>query len=75
MVKAYQKTIKSDEQAVVYDFAAMLALNNGKDATLYFEDTMFAGKILFMQVKPKKVQKLEQILTDSIFKDDEDEWK
>lgn len=54
MVKAYQKTIKTDEQAVVGDFAAMLALNDGKDATLYFEDTMFAGKILFMQVKPKK---------------------
>lgn len=27
----------------------------------------------FLEVKPKKVQKLEQILTDSIFKDDEDE--
>lgn len=54
MVKAYQKTIKTDEQAVAQDFAAMLALNDGKDATLHFKDTMFSGKILFMQIKPKK---------------------
>ncbi|BDS11287.1 DUF4139 domain-containing protein [Aureispira anguillae] len=54
LVKAYQKEIKTQEQAVAQDFAAMLALNNGKEATLYFKDTLFEGTILFMQVKPKK---------------------
>ncbi|WMX12707.1 MULTISPECIES: hypothetical protein [unclassified Aureispira] len=54
LVKAYKKTIKTKEQAVASDFAAMLALNDGKTATLYFKDTLYTGKILFMQVTPKK---------------------
>jgi hypothetical protein len=53
LVKAYQKTIKTKEQAVVNDFASMLALNNGKEVTLHFQDTFYTGTILFMQVKPK----------------------
>jgi hypothetical protein len=54
LVKAYQKTIKTKEQAVVDNFASMLALNNGKKVTLYFKDTSYTGTILFMQVNPKK---------------------
>lgn len=54
MVKAYQKTIKTQEKAVVQNFSAMLALNNGKDVTLFFKDSLFKGKILFVQVPPKK---------------------
>lgn len=54
LVKAYQKTVKTKEQAVVNDFASMLALNDGKKVTLYFRDTLYTGTILFMQVKPKK---------------------
>lgn len=54
LVKAYQKTIKTKEQAVVNDFASMLALNNGKKVTLHFNDTLYTGTVLFMQVKPKK---------------------
>lgn len=54
LIKAYQKTIKTKEQAVVDNFASMLALNNGKTVTLYFRDTAYTGTILFMQVNPKK---------------------
>jgi hypothetical protein len=54
LVKAYQKTIKTKEQAVVNDFSSMLALNDGKKVTLYFQDTLYTGTILFMHVKPKK---------------------
>ncbi|CAA6825255.1 MAG: Unknown protein [uncultured Aureispira sp.] len=54
LVKAYKKKIKTKEQAVVNDFASMLALNDGKKVTLYFRDTLYTGTILFMQVKPKK---------------------
>lgn len=54
LVKAYQKTIKTKERAVVHGFSSMLALNNGKKVTLYFEDTAYTGTILFMQVEPKE---------------------
>ncbi|MBL4649102.1 MAG: hypothetical protein JKY03_05175 [Aureispira sp.] len=54
LVKAYQKTIKTKEQAVVHGFSSMLALNNGKKVTLHFEDTSYTGTILFMQVEPKE---------------------
>lgn len=54
LVKAYQKKIKTKKQAVVNGFPAILALNDGKQVTLHFEDTLFTGTILFMQVKAKK---------------------
>lgn len=54
LIKAYQKTIKTKEKAVVDNFASMLALNDGKKVTIYFQDTFYSGTILFMQVKPKK---------------------
>lgn len=54
LVKAYKKTVKTKEQAVVNDFASMLALNDGKKVTLYFSDTLYTGTVLFMQVKPKE---------------------
>jgi hypothetical protein len=54
LVKAYKKTIKTKKQAVVDNFAAMLALNNGKEVTLYFQDTLYTGTILSMQTKPKE---------------------
>lgn len=52
LVKAYEKTIEKKEKGVVSDFSSMLALNNGKEVTLYFRDTAFVGKILFLQKQP-----------------------
>jgi len=54
LIKAYQKTIETKEQAVVHGFPSMLALNDGKKVTLHFEDTAYTGTILFMQVEPKE---------------------
>lgn len=54
LVKAYQKTVKTEEQAVVNNFSSMLALNNGKEVKLYLKDTSFQGTVLFLQKKPKK---------------------
>lgn len=61
MVKAYRKKIETPSKAMATDFFSMLALNDGKTATLHFKDTSFAGKVLFMQTPPKKDQTIPNL--------------
>lgn len=49
MVKAYQKTTKIPQQGIAQNYMEMIALNDGKKATLHLVDTSYKGTILVMK--------------------------
>lgn len=66
MVKAYQKEVKTKEKGLAKNFSSLLALNNGKKASLHFRDTSYTGTVIFTKI-PEKEKPLAPVLTAPLF--------